>query len=254
VAQYENFYENIKEADMRLRNTLVMYDGKPYVVLCISDHNKDGILRIYLDEIGTEKGCAYNRIPMPYSVVGEVSSSLHGKYMDEWLKGNPEEGVIRKKMNSPLFNKFRPFPLGMCNYRETVMFLERCPTRHTQQGLTESMLGHRPVGLHGKNERSLYRVGLCEKELKHTICGEYPDVITCLSGLQDSSVLNSGAAFSRKFAFVRGPLNFIFLAYKDNVVGYLPNGDLSSVVVGSEFEYTKEAVAALNVFEDIKIK
>src|SRR3546814_20877703 len=57
-----------------------------------------------------------------------------GKRMDNFLKDNPDCGIIRKNMDSPLFNRFRPFPLGMCNLNGETYFLCRSPTRNTQQG------------------------------------------------------------------------------------------------------------------------
>src|SRR3546814_18111544 len=116
MVKYTNFYETVKEADMRLRHTLVMYDGEPYYVLLISDHKKDGVFRIYMDKAGNEHGFAFQREQVPY----EASSSWNvtATVMDDWLEKNPDKGVIRKMMNSPKFNQFKPFPLGMINKSE----------------------------------------------------------------------------------------------------------------------------------------
>jgi hypothetical protein len=48
---------------------------------------------------------------------------------------HPAAGILRKQMNSPLFNKFRPYPLGMCNTKgQRAYYLERQPNRKTEQG------------------------------------------------------------------------------------------------------------------------
>ena len=42
MASYLNFYETVTEANMRLRQTVVLYDNEPYHVLAISDHISKG--------------------------------------------------------------------------------------------------------------------------------------------------------------------------------------------------------------------
>jgi hypothetical protein len=48
MQEHVNFYENIKEARMRLKGTIVLYEGIPYRVLAIADH-KGPVFRIYLN-------------------------------------------------------------------------------------------------------------------------------------------------------------------------------------------------------------
>src|SRR3546814_5918592 len=93
MVKYTNFYETVKEADMRLRHTLVMYDGEPYYVLLISDHKKDGVFRIYMDKAGNEHGFAFQREQVPY----EASSSWNvtATVMDDWLEKNPDRQSTR---------------------------------------------------------------------------------------------------------------------------------------------------------------
>ena len=47
-----NFYENLEEAQRRLRGTVVMYDGIPHYVLAITDHQSGGIFRVYMQDTG----------------------------------------------------------------------------------------------------------------------------------------------------------------------------------------------------------
>src|SRR3546814_9940131 len=104
MVKYTNFYETVKEADMRLRHTLVMYDGEPYYVLLIPDHKKDGVFRIYMDKAGNEHGFAFQREQVPY----EASSSWNvtATEMDDWLEKNLDQGVMRDR-KSTRWNSFQ---------------------------------------------------------------------------------------------------------------------------------------------------
>lgn len=259
MAQHVNFYENIKEASMRLSNTIVMYDGEPYYILCITDHKGDGIFRVYMDKLGNPGGMAHQKgLSIPYEWM-DTPAKTKGQAMDEWLEKYPDKGVIRKMANSPKFNKFRPFPLGMCNNAGSVLYVERTPTRYTQQGLTSSMVNYHEltpsdVGSGGTPpiRRSIIPA-FTGFEFYKTIQGIYPDAKECLKNLHDPEVVNTGAGFHRNFAFVRGPVGLMFLAYKQDIVGYMPDGDLTRVTIAPKFKHTKEAVADLQLFEDIRV-
>jgi hypothetical protein len=138
MKEHPNFYENVKEAMMRLRRTVVLYDGEPWVVLAITNHKPDGIFRVYLDPIGKDPNKNRQR-PEPEGFPPEHPGL--GGYMDTWIDEHPDSGIKRKQMNSPLFNKFRPYPLGMCNIKGSgCYYIERQPNRKTEQGLISSML------------------------------------------------------------------------------------------------------------------
>jgi hypothetical protein len=257
MVAHPNFYETIHETHMRLRGTFVMYDGEPYVVLCITNHRDDGIFRIYLEPIGNgEQALAYNNPNgPPVHNYGSDDPSL-GQAMDKWMEKYPDTKIIRKMMNSPLFNKFRPFPLGMCNYEDRVFYLERQPSRKTEQGLTHSMVSCNRVNLgtmdNGNKGRSGgCMVGLYGASFRDCIKADHPSAQECLSNLTDREIINEAAAFHRQFALVRGPLDMIFLAYKTDIVGVLPNRDLSVLRLGREFWHTREVVDLLRLFETI---
>lgn len=255
MREHPNFYENIKEADIRLRGTVVLYEGNPYYVLCITDHKPDGIFRMYLDPIGAEKGMCIHRFhDMPHEMFLEGGES-RGSLMDKWMLKYPDSGLMRKMMNSPEFNRFRPFSLGMVNKSGSVIYLERQPTRHTQQGLTQTMMNQTRLSVAGPIPPGLSRgaVDLVSRELASTIKNEYPTLQECLDNLKDPNITNEGAAFHREFAIMRGPLDTFYLAYKHDIVGILPNSDTSTVRIAQKFSYTKEVVAELNVFSSIVI-
>lgn len=251
MKEYPNFYENIKEAEMRLKDTVVLYDGEPYYVLCICDHKPDGIFRMYLDPIGRKGGLTINSMDVPYQYWDNTKFATRGAAMDDWMDKNPDTRIIRKMMNSPLFNKFRPFDLGMCNVGSGVQYIERSPTRHTQQGLTAQMLSCTVLSIGTDAKRRLGGVHITSESFRDCVVSDYPSISECLDNLKDPKVSNEGAAFHRNFAFVRGPIDTMFLAYKSDIVGLLPYGDLSSVKLSPQFRHVKEAVTELNVFGNV---
>lgn len=259
MVAHKNFFESITEAYKRLGQTIVMYDGKPYYVLAVSDHKNDGIFRIYLDDMNDSRGLACRRgLGIPHEEYGYDDPAL-GKAMDKWLEDNPDKGVIRKMMNSPLFNKFRPFPLGMCNTSSgDVLYLERVPARPlTQQGLISSMVSQKVVSMDASANHPYGGGGLSISmfgaDFTACINGVYPTAKEALEALADPSVQNKGLAFTREFAFIRGPLGLLFLAYRGDIVGILPDKSLSVIKLGDPYKHLKEAVTDLNVFGKIEL-
>lgn len=260
MVAHPNFYETIHETHMRLRGTFVLYGGEPYVVLCITNHRDDGIFRIYLEPIGNgEHMLSYNNPnPPPTNQYGSDDPAL-GVAMDKWMETYPDTKIIRKMINSPAFNKFRPFPLGMCNYEGRVFYIERQPNRKTEQGLTHSMVSFYHVNLDimsmGKARIGSGRIGcmvdLYSRGFRDCVMGIHPSAQECLDNLKDPDILNEAAAFHRQFALVRGPLEMIFLAYKADIVGVLPNRDLSVLRLGREFRHTREVIELLHTFGTI---
>lgn len=246
-----NVYENVKEAMLRLRRTVVVYDGEPYVVLAITNHKADGIFRIYLDP--TAKSSEQISVGRPEPEQYPAEHPGLGDYMDAWMTAHPNSGVIRKQMNSPLFNKFRPYPLGMCNTKGGgCYYVERQPNRRTEQGLLSSMLQETPINLApSQPPRTRVNVDVYGKAFKDCIMGQYPSAQEVLTNLNDPDVVNDAAAFDRHFALVRGPLNMLFLAYKSDIIGVLPKGNFDMVRLGREFQHCKEVVENLGLFSAI---
>lgn len=246
--EYLNFYENMKEATMRLQYSVVLYEGEPYYVLCLANHKEDGIFRVYLDPIGHPEGSINNRtsgIPVEHP-----DSFQRGELLDQWMDKNPKSGIIRRVMNSPGFARFRPFPLGMCNYHGNVYYVERQPQRHTQQGLTQQMLYQTLVRLDLQKTRT-NTIDVTGLEFRECVLGQFPSFTECVKNLLDDKVSNKGVAFHRDFALVRGPINTLFLAYKSDVVGFLPFNDAKVVRLSAAYLHTKEAVIGTGLFSDI---
>lgn len=244
---------------MRLEGTVVLYDGRPYYILCIEDHKDDGIFRVYLDEIlyenGHQRGVAMARLPgIPYA---NYPGSQRGEAMDKFLEQNKDCGIIRKMMNSPMFNKFRPFPLGMINHGGNVIYAERHPTRSTNQGLTQQMVHQAKlsgVPVEASLGSRLSRVEITHPNFGEMIIGNYPTPEECLKAMRDPAVGNTGVAFHRLFAILRGPLDMLFIAYKNDIVGFLPNHDLSVLSLGKKFAHLQEAITELDVFGSLSVK
>ncbi len=243
---YTNFYETTKEANMRLRGTVIMYGDTPYYVLGVSGHKSDGIFRIYLDDPTDLSVYKDNTVPQ----MSNQDYNSWGIKMDQWMENNPQVKVLRKQMNSPAFNKFRPFPLGMTNLEGMVAFVQRHPTRRTEQGLTEPMLVATCLGLTRLAQEGI-RVPLLSSEMMACITGTYPSYMEVVENLSDPSVTNTGAAFHREFAILRGPLSVLFLAYKSDVIGVIDSNNPYSVRLDKRFVYCKEVLENLDLFSNI---
>lgn len=248
-----NFYENLNEAIIRLRNTIVMYDGLPYFVVAITDHKPDHILRIYLEPVGVDEHVT--RV-YPSDIIGSVPAAHDtlGPSLDTWMDTHPTTKIIRKQMNSPLFNKYRPFPLGMCNSGTKVIYVERQPTRKTEQGLTRNMVVENRIELNpssGMKMISAPYVNTMSKAFLACILGDHPKAADCVAALQSEEYANEGLAFDREFAFIKGPVGLLFLAYKTDIIGVLPKGDLSILKLDPKANHTREVAQKLSLFGKI---
>lgn len=250
--EYVNFFENQKEAQMRLQGTVVLYDGEPVEIFAVTDHVKDGHLRAYIRPIGASFEEQSAR-PQPTGINNyPPGHDGAGTYLDEFIAKNPSCGLIRKHLSSPKFNKFRPFELGMYWDPPYVYYVERQPNRKTEQGLIPSMCVSKQLtpshmdGASPNNPLDLYG-----PEMRRCILGEHPTPSRCLDGLISNKYANTAAAFHRHFALVKGPVDTMFLAYKSRVIGVLPHADFSKVRIGEDFKYCKEVVQDLHLFNDV---
>lgn len=260
MANYPNFYETLKEARMRLVNTVVLYDGDPYYIIAISNHKDDGIFRVYMDAVKPDGQLSFLKIgDCPYHWHDEPSVTV-GDKMDEWLETTPGKtsNVVRKMINSPKFKKFRPFPLGMVNTEGTVVYTERSPARHTQQGLTSEMISphmlcQSPTKKYKTKFSSVCDLSLSGGDMYYTYKGMYPTLDETLTALKDPSITNLGVGFDRHYAITRGPANMFFLAYKTDIVGLLPNRNAEVVLLTPEYFYLKEVIQESAFFNSVEV-
>ncbi len=249
--KYPNFYETLKEALARLRDTVVMYDGQPHTVLTITNHKPDGKFRIYLRPTGIDDPAKpVEWYPEALHNYGNENPAI-GPMMDTWLETSHGKSskVIRKSMDSSLFNKFRPYPLGMCNYGKNVYYVERQPNRKMEQGLIRSMLDITELSMSPEtNKRGMPSIELNTPAFRSCVLGEYPSSTDCLAAMSDPSIINTGVGFSRDFALLRGPIDMLFIAYKSDIVGVLPKRDFSVLRLGRGFHHVKEVAEKLGIF------
>lgn len=254
MVDYPNFYSHLKEAEIRLNSTIVLYDDEPHFIYCVTDHKSDGIFRVYMEPLNThgEYETFNSNVPM------SGHPSTRGDDMDKYLESKKNSKIVRKMMNSPKFNKFRPFPLGMMNTGEKTYYLQRSPTRNTQQGLMSSAINGDIVSIdpNASNGRrglggSSIGVSWDNPNLYDVIKGNYPEFGECLSMMRDNSCTNQTIGFSRDFALLRGPLDLVFLSYKGQTVGHIPEDTLPTVNLGKGFKYLKEQVSELRAFKKI---
>lgn len=254
MKNYPNFYEHLEEAQARLNRTAVLYNGLPYFILAITNH-LDSIFRVYLEPIGVPKReIVFKSF---YQVTGGYSADYPqmGPTLDTLLEADPDCGILRKHINSPYFNRFYPFPLGMCNVGTQVYYIERQPIRPLmQQGLIKNACWETLITAGSRQDnptRSAERFEMMSPSFKDCVLGDHfsPDV--ALAHLQDPSVANDAFAIHREFALVRGPLDIMFLAYRTDIIGLLSNYDFSLLRLGKEFGYCKEVVEELNIFKEV---
>jgi len=252
MATHVNFFETIQEANMRLRNTAITYDGEPYFVELITNH-KDGKFRIYLRPVGIVEELRLqqpgNLSEYPFNTTPYDHPHI-GNHMDAWMDANPKYEYIRKTMDSPHFNKFRPFPLGMCNYKGSVHFLERAPVRKTEQGLSFNMLAITLLDGNGPDRHGGSFRWDC-KDFRDCVVGEYPTPQESLKKLFDPKVANKSIAFHRYFCLIKGQGGVCLFAYKGDVIGHLPNRDFNSLNMISSYNYATEVVTELGLFNTI---
>lgn len=247
MATHVNFYENIAEALLRLKQSIVLYDGEPFYIWTVTDHKGDGVFRVYmtpLEKVHSVAGIipAGNQVPHGHAAAGGL--------MDSFVETKPEL-VIRKMMNSSLFNKFRPFPLGMCNQGLNAFYVARQPARpKTEQGLTSSMLYTSMISPMPA-KKAFNPIDMYTESFRDCIIGKHPSPKMVLENLLSSKYENESVAFHREFALCKGPIDLIFLAYRDEIIGVLPKANFDLVKIGRKFLHTREVVQELNLFSSV---
>lgn len=257
MPEYKNgsFYENLQEASRRLVNTVVLYDGQPYTVIVISEHKPDGIFRVYGWPIDTKKQFPNNLYD--WGTGSAEWLKLVDKYIDDKQSDFP---MIRKHINSPGFNRFRPFPLGMINGEGRVRYWERTPLRHSEQGLTRNAVIEHWLSLvpdnspYSRGGGRNYPGALTGSDVANCITATHPSLEEVLKGLRDPEDNSEGVAFHRHFAVMKGPLDVMYLAYKTQVIGLIGEGEKPGVLIGRDFKHYKEVVEETKVFSFIRLQ
>lgn len=251
--KHPNFYENLEEAHRRLLNTTVSYDGEPYYIFAITNHKSDGIFRVYLFPSKLSFSDASYKGLVPRVQDFNPQQVELGAYLDKWMEEKKDAPILRKMANSPKFNQFRPFPLGMINLSGRAAFLSRSPERRTQQGLIRNMLDSIEVTVAPK-KGGAFQGSISGPEFYDCVKGQHPSAQECLENLPDPEFKDiSSVAFHRNFAIARGPLDLFFLSHKGEVVGYLPKSTRPTVELAKKFSYLKESMEETKQFHDIRV-
>lgn len=260
MKKYTNFYETIQEAQARLSGTVVMYDGEPFYVLAITNHMSDGVFRVWLWPMLDMNAPSKIENPTLKEIWSTTGGYLHNAdgyapHLDACLEKDPDCGMLRKQMDSPKFNRFRPFPLGMCNVGTQCYYVERQPIRPSMhQGLTKSGLYETLITAGSRRDaptRLNKTVQLISPELRDCILADHHSAFEALNALNNPKIANDAYGFSREFALVRGPMDLLFLAYRTDIIGVLPKRDFSLVNLGKEFQHCREVVEELELFYTI---
>lgn len=252
--RYPNFYESLEEARHRLNRTVVLYDDLPFHINHIDKNPEEEIFDLFLSPLGlsdeTKIKIFLNDL-QNYYYEPSVYDPEVWKYCSDFIKNFPGEMVI-KKINDPLFNYFRPFPLGMMAEGKGVVYLERVPVRpKMEQGLTTSAINM--VCFHNEVNHFQYK-HWNSKPFRDCILGDHDDIETVITALKKDTVENYGAPFHREFALEVDALGNLLLLYRDEIIGMLPNKDSKTAVVINEFRHYREVVEDLGIFETVDVQ
>ena len=190
-------YESVNDANMRLGNTIVLYDGKPVYVREVGaigeGEGKNGdIFRVYVKEL-------------------PLTAEDRGNY-------------DRKFISSKKFD-LAPFPMGFMNHNGKAIYLSRAPKKQQRQGLSEGTLSSYTLGDTTGSRAVRFNDLLRMTEFTDCISNKYPNV------REATRLVEAGAdsvAFSRVFAIARDASlpELIYLYHKKDKVGFIMDGNL----------------------------
>lgn len=203
-----NFYDNLDECHRRLMNTVVLYDGQPAFIQNIRDGFDDGVYRVYM-----------NLLP------GELRGGAPAQEDEDNTPGR----VVRRKINSPKFNRFRPFQMGYANIFDTgvrhASFLSRVPSRQSRQGLSRQLLTSIIPALctpERRHQGVQYESAITAAGFAEMVKGEFPKAEEALDLLDNDTSM----AVSRKFAVQRDSFGMLFLYAGPDRVGVVRSNEI----------------------------
>lgn len=167
-------YESVEDASMRLRNSVVLYDGVPHMVEAVEAAPAEDAKEIF----------RIRCYPLP--------------------RGTGPS--IRKYISSKLFD-LGAFPMGFINTEQGAVFCSRAPARQQSQGLTsknfisEMVPAFNEVAIYGApKKKGMNFDAFCEsKELPLMLRNDYIPFAEACNVAQDKLI---STAFSRELAVV----------------------------------------------------
>lgn len=219
-------YESLEDARLRLKNTVVLYDGEPVFIRNIepSRSEKDGIFRIHADALPLNG---------PGQIHNEDEDWDEGVAVDvgDWIDA-AKKADLRKFISSKNFD-IAPFKMGYVNLKKGAVFCSRVPRRQQKQGL--SLESYSAVGLD-------WGAFVQSKEAVDMIKGRYPTLDQAKALLNKSPLV----AFSREFAIAKDEIleDMFILYYKGSKVGVFLDG---KVTLGKKYTCLKETLLEIKV-------
>lgn len=223
MPDFPDYYENIDEAQFRLQGTVVTYDGKPCYIQNIQRH-RDGILRCYIVMLP-------NRIDRRYD-------DEFVEVVDDDDEINPDiPQAIRKKITSPKFNRFRPFPMGFVNFFRDypkAKYLTRIPGRRSKQGLYSETFKVDHIDTR-MADRGGFNTYVSQPEFRDCVVGEYPTFEEAMDTLRADTAI----AVNREFAIERDNLGLNYLYHRLDKVGIARGRE---VLLADKFSFLREGI------------
>lgn len=176
-------YEAVHDAEMRLANTIVVYDGNPVVVDRIEAVETDDIFRVHFRQLplGTKAG-------------------------------------ERKFISSRKFD-LAPFKVGYVEVSGALLYVSRAPRRNQQQGLSPGNTAFMRNGMH-TDPREWWNHLLSAPDFEKAFHNKRDNYEACLWSVRGG---NPFAILSREFALKPDGnfSELVFLFHKEQKVGYI---------------------------------
>jgi hypothetical protein len=204
-------YESLDEAQRRLLNTVVLYDGEPVYVVNVRniDANDRAQGAVNKDIVRVE----FQRLPV-----------------------KADTPVERKYISSRKFD-FSPFKMGLLELDTGLHYLSRTTGRQQQQGLSDGNLSVTNIGESYWDKRIQNMVA--DKSLYNTIKGIYRSFNEVVEDRKDT-----GSAFSRSFSLLHDKdIGLSFFFHKNKRCGYIKD---QRIILGPNFKYLSEELESCN--------
>ncbi len=210
-------YETLNDAQMRLKGTIVLYEGKPHYVTEIAAGAEDSPFRVYADALPTKGGGGGRAAEVERAIARERG-----------------EADIRKYISSKHFD-IAPFAMGFVNDEKGCFYVARTPARQQKQGLSSDTCSACDV----YGERKSFAVVLNSSGFPDMVSGVYPNLAQAVRTLTGGKI--KSIAISREFALARDAElpELTYLYHKNKKVGFLRGTDVSLSV---KYTYLKESL------------
>jgi hypothetical protein len=222
-------YENVDDARMRLRQTVVLYKGAPVLIKEVSkgEGGQDDVIRVSIQELPS--GRTNVKIPVP-----GLAARIRGNRDDD------EAVVEKRKFISSKHFDIAPFRMGYVNSSEGegAFYCSRLPARVQKQGLC----GENFKGVTNSGTPVNFNSFLMCKETLAMVANEYPSFNKALAGLDRVRAV----AFHRDFCLVRDEAipQLIYLYHKGEKVGMHNKGEIA---LGPKFTCLKESLGEMQL-------